>query len=51
MDFDQVTVREDVTLEAATRYLRALDELPSQTDQLFVVDRDEQLRARCRSRA
>ncbi|MFY9316219.1 MAG: magnesium transporter [Burkholderiales bacterium] len=39
MDFDQVTVRADVSLEAATRYLRALDELPAHTDQLFVVDR------------
>ncbi len=44
MDFDQVTVREDVTLEAATRYLRALDELPPHTDQLFVVDRGGRLR-------
>src|SRR5512147_3135298 len=44
MDFDQVTVREDVTLEAATRYLRALDELPPHTDQLFVVDRAGKLR-------
>ena len=44
MDFDQVTVREDVTLEAVTRYLRALDELPGQTDQLFVVDREQRLR-------
>ena len=44
MDFDQVTVREDVTLEAATRYLRALDELPPHTDQLFVVDRGGKLR-------
>jgi len=44
MEFDQVTVREDVTLEAATRYLRALDELPAHTDQLFVVDRDGKLR-------
>ncbi len=44
MDFDQITVREDVTLEAATRYLRALDELPAHTDQLFVVDREQQLR-------
>jgi len=44
MDFDQVTVREDVTLEAATRYLRALDELPAHTDQLFVVDRAGKLR-------
>jgi magnesium transporter len=44
MDFDQITLREDVTLEAATRYLRALDELPPHTDQLFVVDREQQLR-------
>jgi magnesium transporter len=44
MDFDQVTVRADVTLEAATRYLRALDELPDHTDQLFVVDRGGRLR-------
>ena len=44
MDFDQVTVREDVTLEAATRYLRALDELPAHTDQLFVIDRGGRLR-------
>jgi magnesium transporter len=44
MDFDQVTVREDVTLEAATRYLRALDELPAHTDQLFVIDRGGKLR-------
>ena len=44
MDFDQVTVRADVTLEAATRYLRALDELPDHTDQLFVVDRSGKLR-------
>jgi len=44
MDFDMVTVREDVTLEAVTRYLRRLDELPAHTDQLFVVSRDEGLR-------
>ena len=44
MEFDQVTVREDVTLEAATRYLRALDELPAHTDQLFVIDRAGKLR-------
>jgi magnesium transporter len=39
-----VTVREDVTLEAVTRYLRRLDELPGHTDQLFVVDRDQKLK-------
>ena len=41
MDFDDVQVRPDVTLEVVLRYLRRFDELPSQTDQLFVVDRDE----------
>ena len=40
MDFDHVAVRADTTLEAVTRYLRRLDELPDHTDQLFVVDRD-----------
>ena len=44
MDFDMVTVREDVTLEVVLRYLRRFDELPDQTDQLFVVDRDEHLK-------
>lgn len=40
MDFEAVTVREDVTLEVVLRYLRRFDELPDHTDQLFVVDRD-----------
>lgn len=44
MDFEQITVREDVTLEVVTRYLRRLDELPGHTDQLFVVDREQKLR-------
>ena len=43
MDFDDVTVRPDVTLDVVLRYLRRFDELPAQTDQLFVVDRDERL--------
>jgi magnesium transporter len=43
MDFEDVTVRPDVTLEVVLRYLRRMDELPSQTDQLFVVDRAEKL--------
>jgi len=43
MDFDDVQVRPDVTLEVVLRYLRRFDELPSQTDQLFVVDRNETL--------
>ncbi len=44
MDFDMVTVREDVTLEVVLRYLRRFEELPDHTDKLFVVDRDEHLR-------
>jgi magnesium transporter len=44
MDFDHVAVREDVTLEAATRYLRRLEELPDHTDQLFVVDHEQRLK-------
>jgi magnesium transporter len=43
MDFEAVTVRPDVTLEVVLRYLRRFDELPSQTDQVFVVDRAEKL--------
>lgn len=43
MDFDVITVREDVRIEVVLRYLRRLGELPDHTDQLFVVDRDEQL--------
>jgi magnesium transporter len=43
MDFEAVSVREDVTLEAVLRYLRRFDELPDHTDQLFVVDREERL--------
>ena len=44
MDYDMVTIRADVTLEVALRYLRRLGELPDQTDKLFVVDRDGGLR-------
>ncbi len=43
MDFEMVTVREDVSLEVVLRYLRRFDELPDHTDQLFVVDRGEHL--------
>jgi magnesium transporter len=43
MDFEQIIVSEDATLEAATRKLRSLDELPAHTDQLFVVDREGRL--------
>ncbi|MDT3705800.1 MAG: magnesium transporter [Thiobacillus sp.] len=43
MDFEMVTIRADVTLEVALRYLRRLGELPDQLDKLFVVDRDDLL--------
>ena len=43
MDFDMVTVRDDVTLEVVLRYLRRFDELPDHTDKLFVVDREDHL--------
>jgi len=43
MDFEDISVRSDVTLEVVLRYLRRFDELPSQTDQLFVVDREDKL--------
>ena len=41
MDFDVVTIREDITLEVALRYLRRLGSLPELTDKLFVVDRND----------
>jgi magnesium transporter len=44
MDFDMITVRDDITVEVVLRYLRRLDEMPDHTDQLFVVDRQEYLR-------
>ena len=39
MDFDVVTIREDVNLEVVLSYLRKLGKLPSSTDKLFVVDK------------
>jgi magnesium transporter len=44
MDFDIVTIREDITLEVALRYMRRLGSLPELTDKLFVVDREDILR-------
>jgi magnesium transporter len=44
MDFEVVSIREDVTCEVALRYLRRFDELPHQTDAVYVVDRDEHLK-------
>jgi len=44
MDFEVVSIREEVTCEVALRYLRRFDELPHQTDAVFVVDREDRLR-------
>ncbi|MAK74513.1 magnesium transporter [Halopseudomonas aestusnigri] len=38
MDFDMITIRDDVSLEVVSRYLRRFDALPDHTDKLFVVD-------------
>lgn len=43
MDFEMVTIREDVSLEVVLRYLRRFEELPAQTDKLFVVNSDNLL--------
>ena len=44
MDFEMVTIRDDVTLEVVLRYLRRFEALPDHTDQVFVVDRDDVLK-------
>jgi magnesium transporter len=43
MDFEMVTIREDISLEVVLRYLRRFDELPAQTDKLFVVNAEHVL--------
>jgi magnesium transporter len=43
MDFEMITIRDDVSLEVVLRYLRKFDELPDHTDLVFVVDRDDRL--------
>ena len=40
MNTDFITVRPDVTIRAVIRYLRLLKEMPVDTDQIFIVDRD-----------
>lgn len=40
MNIDIVSVRADVSLDAVTRYIRLLGEIPTKTDNLMVVDRD-----------
>jgi magnesium transporter len=43
MDFDMVTIREDISLEVVLRYLRRLKDIPDHTDKLFVVNGDNLL--------
>lgn len=43
MDFELVKIRADVTLEVVLRYLRRFEELPDQTDKIFVVDEDNRV--------
>ena len=40
MNTDFITVRPDVSIRAVIRYLRLLKEMPVDTDQVFIVDRD-----------
>ena len=44
MDFDMISVRDDVSMEVVLRYLRRMDELPDHTDQVFVVGRDDTIK-------
>jgi magnesium transporter len=44
MDFDIVTVRENITIEVALRYVRRLEKLPNHTDKIFVVDRNNKIK-------
>ena len=40
MNIDVISIRTDVTLDVVLRYLRLLGEIPEKTDNLMVVDRD-----------
>ncbi|MDG1475137.1 MAG: CBS domain-containing protein, partial [Porticoccaceae bacterium] len=41
MDTEVVTVRPDITVDVVLRYLRRFEEIPSTTDNLFVVSRND----------
>lgn len=43
MDANVLTVREDISLDVALRYLRQLGSIPTDTNKLFVVDRKGKL--------
>ena len=51
MNTDTVSVRADVSLEVVQRYLRMRGELPTRTDRLFVVDRNDRFRGTHHPRA
>jgi len=40
MNIDVISIRTDVTLDVVLRYLRLLGEIPEKTDNLMIVDRD-----------
>ncbi|MFK5895213.1 MAG: magnesium transporter [Pseudomonadota bacterium] len=44
MDFNMITVRDDISIKAVLRYCQRLGELPEQTNQMFVVDRNNVLK-------
>ena len=44
MDFEMLSIREEVTLEIVLRFLRRFETLPDHTDQVFIVDRQGKLR-------
>lgn len=44
MDFNMVTIREDITLGVVLRYLRRRGDLPEHTDKIFVVDESNVLK-------
>ena len=41
MNTDVITVRSDITLEVVFRYLRILNDIPSNTDSLYVVNHED----------
>ncbi len=43
MDIDTITVRADITVDVVLRYLRMHSKLPAMTDNLPVVDRDDEM--------
>ncbi len=44
MDYEMVSLREEISLDVCLRYLRRRRELPAQTDKLFITDRGGMLK-------